>query len=147
MRTSPAVDGMKLSGSHPRRDLAGACDPCVAATQTRALIPKSQSTFTAPLKLMHTDVCGSMPCMSSGNAWYFVNVVEDWSDYQEAITIAAKADDGQAVRDVLTNWKTQIGLKLRRSRSDRGAEYVSTIMAKWTARRGAVHETTGLYTP
>lgn len=147
LHTTKAVDGMSMAGEHPRKQLAAMCDSCVAGKQTRQPFPMSRSTTTAPLELVHTDVCGPMPVPSLGNAKYFVTVVDDKSDYKEAITIASKSDAGPAVRDTIARWEAQTGQRMKRWRSDRGGEYMNKAMAKWTAERGAVHETTAPYTP
>lgn len=147
MQTAKTVEGMTLSGAHPRKELAAICEPCVSAKQTRASFPTSRTRATTPLELVHTDVCGPMPVRSMGNSRYFVTVVDDASDYKEAIPIARKEDAGATVRNTIARWEVQTGRKLQRWRSDRGGEYVNATMDKWTKERGAVHETTAPYTP
>lgn len=147
MQTAKAVDGMTLEGKHPRKDLSGICEPCASAKQTRAPFPTSRTVVSAPLELVHTDVCGPMPVRSLGNSRYFVTVVDDATGYKEAIPIASKAQAGAAVRNTIARWELQTGHKLKRWRSDRGGEYLNKAMSEWTKERGAVHETTAPYTP
>lgn len=138
---------MTINGRHPREDLAAMCDPCVAGKQARAPFPTSSTRTAKPLELVHTDVCGPMPLNSMGNSRYFLTVVEDMSEYREAVPIPSKSEAGRAVRDVIARWEVRTGHKVQRWRFDRGGECMNETMDKWTADRGTIHETTAPYTP
>jgi len=146
-RTRTAVDGMELPPNARRSDMSGLCEPCVLGKQTRMPFPASARVTTAPLQLIHTDVCGPMPVTSTGGAVYFVSVMDDSSDMAAAVPIARKSDAGPAVRRVVGHWEVVTGAKLHAWRSDRGGEYTSSAMANWTANNGSGHQTTAPYTP
>jgi len=146
-RTRTSVDGMEMTPNASRSDMAGLCEPCVVAKQTRIPFPSSETVTTAPLQLIHTDICGPMPVGSTGGAVYFVSVIDDSSDLADAVTIQRKSDAGPAVRRVVGHWEVMTGAKLQAWRSDRGGEYTSSAMASWTANNGSRHQTTAPYTP
>jgi len=147
LRTASLVDAMEVAGAHPRRDLSEMCDTCAVSKMCRKPFPASNSATTAPLELVHTDVCGPMPVTSKGGARYIVTVLDDFSGAHEAVPIATKSEAGAAVRTEVARWEVRTGRRLQRWRSDRGGEYLNAAMDEWTRTSGATHETTAPYTP
>lgn len=58
------------------------CEPCILAKHHKRKFPKlSQSRASAPLQLIHSDVCGPVSTNSLGGGRYFVSFIDDYSRY------------------------------------------------------------------
>jgi hypothetical protein len=56
------------------------CEACIEGKQHRLSFPtEGVSRATKPLKIVHSDVCGSMHTTSMGDAKYFVTFSDDFS--------------------------------------------------------------------
>ncbi|GIL60632.1 hypothetical protein Vafri_15174 [Volvox africanus] len=123
------------------------CEPCVLGKQTRASHPLTGSKSEHILDLVHMDLCGLMNVVSKGGKRYFVTFYDDCSKYSEIRCVVNKSDTPQVVKEVIKNWETQTGLKLRRMHTDRGLEYCNTELSAYCAEFGVEHEKTAPYTP
>ena len=54
-----------------------ACDCCILGKMHCAPIPKDDTTASRKLKLVHSDVCGSIKTSSFGKHVYFVTFIDD----------------------------------------------------------------------
>eukprot|EP00170_Pyropia_yezoensis_P001781 contig_7619_g1785 len=132
----------------PSNEPVGAlCDPCVRSKQTRPPFPPSKTATTLALELVHTDVCGPMPVASIGGARYFVTILDDHTGWKAAVPIVRKSDAADALKDVLQEWETRSGNKVKAIRSDNGGEYLSNAFEGWMRGKGIQHQLTTPYTP
>jgi len=56
-----------------------ACDICAAGKLTSLPFPKRGKRTSAPLEIVHTDLCGPMRKESQGGASYFLTFTDDYS--------------------------------------------------------------------
>ena len=148
-----SLKGMKmLSGLQylPLLDYAcfDSCDHCLYGKQNRSTHKKSgRPRMSEPLALVHSDVCGPMPCMSMGGAKYFVTFIDDFSRKVWAYPIKLKSDVSAVFQRWLALVENQTGYRLKCLRTDNGGEYVSHAFEQFCDDRGIKRQLTAPYTP
>ncbi|KAH9161814.1 hypothetical protein LEN26_001248 [Aphanomyces euteiches] len=87
------------------------CASCLAGMQSQLPFPqRSFSKTSAPLKLIHSDVCGPMQDLSlSGHARYFLTFTDDFSRYGFVVFLKQKLDTLQCFKDFNAYCNTQFG--------------------------------------
>lgn len=145
--TAAAAMGMELTPGGMVKLRQKTCGPCIEGKMKRAPFPSSESHTTAPMQLLHTDVCGPMRDVSSGGNVYFVTIIDNETKYKAFTPIRTKGMDKQAVMATVNSWETLTGLKVKVNRSDNGKEYEGTDFEQWLSDKGIQHQTSALYTP
>ena len=151
------VTGMKLSST----DHVEGCHGCAVGKSKRVPFPKkSDRKTTRPLELVHSDVCGPFHVDSVGGSRYFVTFVDDYSRYVTVFMIKSKSEAfdkfvdfvimsenkfGVKVQDF--ELEGELGLKLKKFRSDGGGEYISNRFLEFCNWRGIEKQITVPYTP
>ena len=134
------VKGMNVSGAKFRERIETVCEPCLFGKQTKLPFPESESRTKEPLELVHMDVCGPLPVMSTGGSKYFCTFLDDYSKLSMAVPIARKSDVKEVVPDVLAKWEKRTGKKVVTIRTDRGGEYIDGELQKALRELHIVHE-------
>ncbi|KMQ81673.1 retrovirus-related pol polyprotein, partial [Lasius niger] len=93
------------------------CEICVKGKHRRDLFPRSSKRASAPLDLIHTELCGPMERKSIGGSSYFMTMIDDYSR------------------------------KIKTVRSDNGREYVNMEFSKFLTDAGIRHQTTIPHSP
>ncbi|MCO5614741.1 hypothetical protein L7F22_069025 [Adiantum nelumboides] len=130
------------------RSPTGVCEPCQLGKQHRVAFPKQASTrASAPLALVHTDLCGPMSTSSLSGLCYMLVLVDDFSRYTWVSFLKLKSEAFGSIRD----WKAMVekekDLKVKSIRSDRGGEFLSENFARWCKSEGIRRLLTTPYTP
>ncbi|MCO5603804.1 hypothetical protein L7F22_057956 [Adiantum nelumboides] len=130
------------------RSPTGVCEPCQLGKQHRVAFPKQASTrASAPLALVHTDLCGPMSTSSLSGLCYMLVLVDDFSRYTWVSFLKLKSEAFGSIRD----WKAMVekekDLKVKSIRSDRGGEFLSENFARWCKSEGIRRQLTTPYTP
>ncbi|MCO5610007.1 hypothetical protein L7F22_064242 [Adiantum nelumboides] len=130
------------------RSPTGVCEPCQLSKQHRVAFSKQASTrASAPLALVHTDLCGPMSTSSLSGLCYMLVLVDDFSRYTWVSFLKLKSEAFGSIRD----WKAMVekekDLKVKSIRSDRGGEFLSENFARWCKSEGIRRQLTTPYTP
>ncbi|MCO5547447.1 hypothetical protein L7F22_000896 [Adiantum nelumboides] len=130
------------------RSPTGVCEPCQLGKQHRVALLKQASTrASAPLALVHTDLCGLMSTSSLSGLCYMLVLVDDFSRYTWVSFLKLKSEAFGSIRD----WKAMVekekDLKVKSIRSDRGGEFFSENFARWCKSEGIRRQLTTPYTP
>ncbi|MCO5607010.1 hypothetical protein L7F22_061201 [Adiantum nelumboides] len=130
------------------RSPTGICEPCQLGKQHRVAFPKQASTrASAPLALVHTDLCGPMSTSSLSGLCYMLVLVDDFSRYTWVSFMKLKSEAFGSIRD----WKAMVekekDLKVKSIRSDRGGEFLSENFTRWCKSEGIRRQLTTPYTP
>lgn len=140
LKSQCLVDGLEITG-----DLGQPlppCIPCMEGRQHREPFPVGGKRPSAPLELIHSDVCGPIGTLSLGKANYFVTFLDGMSHHAWIYVLRTK---GQ-VFDTFVKWQklveNQSGRKIKVLRSDNGGEYISRHFADHLASNGIQHQTT-----
>lgn len=68
------------------------CEHCLSGKMKKLPFPNSVSTYLYPLELVHSDVWGLVPQISSNGFKYYVSFIDDMSKYTWFFPITSKSD-------------------------------------------------------
>lgn len=124
------------------------CIACIEGKQTRLPFPKkSFNRATDTLELVHTDLCGPMPCGSMSGTKYFLTFIDDYSRKTFVYFLKQKSDVFEKFKEWKALVENQTNKKLKVIRSDNGGEYVNSKFQNFLRQNGIRHETTVPHTP
>jgi transposase InsO family protein len=124
------------------------CEPCVLGKMHALPFPRRTSPpSTAPLQLVHTDLCGPFRVATPAGHRYFITFIDDYSKYTVVRLLRRKAHASQAVKDFHEEYTKALGLPLKIIRSDNGGEYVNDDLQNWLKDRGVAVQLTTPHTP
>ncbi|KAL5810596.1 hypothetical protein ACOSQ4_027164 [Xanthoceras sorbifolium] len=75
-----------------------------------------------PLKLIHTDVCGSMNVRARGGYEYYVTFIDDYSRYGYVYLMQRKSETFKKFKEFRTEVENQLGKTIKSLQSDRVGE-------------------------
>jgi hypothetical protein len=113
------------------------CESCILGKQKRVSFKKAgRAPAKEKLELVHTDVWGPASVSSIGGKQYFVTFIDDHSRKVWVYFLRHKSD----VFEAFKNWKAmvenEIGLKIKKLRSDNGGEYEDNEFKKFCYQNG-----------
>ena len=147
LRREGMVHGLNPSPQQFKLASAGVCAPCAAAKQIRSSRHSSSSDSTAPLQLLHMDVCGPFPERSLRGSKYLCNIIDDFSKLSIVQPIASKAEVAAVIINTILMLETQTGQQTKAIRSDNGSELVNQKLSAFLASKGILHQRSVRYTP
>src|SRR4051812_66309 len=80
----------ELTGSLTKVTLP-TCEPCLAGKVTRKSFSKAKRA-SAPLDLIHLDICGPMNARNRTNTPYFITFIDDYSRNTHIYLISHKSE-------------------------------------------------------
>jgi transposase InsO family protein len=129
-------------------DIKTFCEVCAQGKLTRMKFPKqSSSKSTAPLDLIHTDVCGPMQTVSPSGMRYVLTFIDDFTRYTVIYLLKQKSEVEIKLKEYIEMVKTMFGRKPKVIRSDRGGEYIGKRVIGMLKSEGIRVQYTAPYTP
>src|SRR4051812_17741618 len=122
------------------------CESCLAGKATRKSFGKARRA-SAPLDLIHSDICGPMSARNRTNAPYFITFIDDYSRYGYIYLIAHKSEALKCFEAYLNEVENKLERKVKTLRTDRGREYLSDQFKELCEKKGIVRQLTMPYTP
>jgi transposase InsO family protein len=151
-----AADVASLSATHPIMppapgDPAPHCDACQLGKAHRLPFPhQSLTRGSAPLQLLHMDLCGPFRIPSSGGALYFMVIIDDYSRYIWLRLLKKKDEATQHIKDFKA-WAETLhsgaGLRIKQVRFDGGGEFMSGELRSYLTSAGISIQVTVPDTP
>ena len=143
---SPAT--LKLLG-YSGGPSVGKCVSCAAGKMTK-VYPKLSTTppASAPLQLIHADVCGSFPVKGTNDEKFFLTIVDDYSRWTHVIPIQKKSDTVQLIKSFIQTAENLFASKRFKAailRTDNGGEFCNDEMDAYCAEKGITHQMTVSY--
>lgn len=144
-RMTDAKGNKLIDNKHP--PISRDCEDCLKAKQHRATFHPTNSRAQQVLDLVYADLMDfgeNVP--SYGGGRYVLVLIDDHSRYSTLTILRTKAAAAQQTVDILRQWQTQTGHKLKEIRTDEGTEFRGVLSAElklWGAR----HQETTPYTP
>ena len=135
----------KLLGSLTKVNLP-TCEPCLASKATRKSFGKAHRA-SAPLDLIHSDICGPLNVRNRTNKPYFITFIDDFSRYGHIYLISHKSEALRCFEAYLNEVENKLERKVKTLRKDRGREYLSEQFKELCSERGIVRQLTMPYTP
>ena len=137
------VKGLDYS---PQNDMA-ICENCIEGKHSKTPFPKRKNSKTsAPLEIIHSDVCGKLP-VSLGGGQYFVTFIDDSTRYCWTYILKNKSEVFEKFKEWKILVENQYNKRIKVFRSDNGGEYCSTAFKTFLKSNGIVHQTTIPRTP
>ncbi|KAJ9516233.1 hypothetical protein QJQ45_001156 [Haematococcus lacustris] len=109
--------------------------------------PPNAAPVTAPLGLIHMDVCGPMHARARDGSLYVATFLDEHTKLSVCVPISSKAQVPDTVRTVIEELETQSGYRCKAIRTDNGTEYVNNRMREYCASKGIVHQHSAPYSP
>ncbi|KAJ9529876.1 hypothetical protein QJQ45_022318 [Haematococcus lacustris] len=153
MQSAGMVSGVPVTAAQFR---AAASDPavcvgCVKGKQHKNVAfagpPPNAALVTAPLGLIHMDVCGPMHARARDGSLYVATFLDEHTKLSVCVPISSKAQVPDTVRTVIEELETQSGYRCKAIRTDNGTEYVNSRMREYCASKGIVHQHSAPYSP
>ncbi|KAJ9530029.1 hypothetical protein QJQ45_023312 [Haematococcus lacustris] len=153
MQSANMVSGVPVTAAQFR---AAASDPavcvgCVKGKQHKNVAfagpPPNAAPVTAPLGLIHMDVCGPMHARARDGSLYVATFLDEHTKLSVCVPISSKAQVPDTVRTVIEQLETQSGYRCKAIRTDNGTEYVNSRMREYCASKGIVHQHSAPYSP
>ena len=124
------------------------CESCVLSKHHRSSFAKEVNwKAKRPLELVHTDVCGPITPMSTGQNRYFLTFIDDFSRKTWIYFLKRKSEVFNCFKDFKAIVEKQSGYMIRTVRSDQGGEYTANDFEAYCTQQGIRHQTTPAYTP
>ncbi|GJY33693.1 putative polyprotein, partial [Tanacetum coccineum] len=103
---------------------------------------------TEPLELINSDICELDGTLTRNGKRYFITFIDDCSDSTFVYLMKNKSDALDMFKVFVAEIENQFSkIKIERLRSDRGAEYDSTLFIEFYKLHGIVYEKTAPYSP
>lgn len=121
------------------------CHPCCVAKSHRLPYSHSNSEYTTPLALIHSDLWGPSPILSRNGYSYYVYFVDHFSRYTWIYFLKSKAELKQVFISFKSLVDNQFNVKIKMLQSDWGGEYQG--LTSYLRDCGIHHRVSCPYTP
>nr|KAJ0227041.1 hypothetical protein LSAT_V11C100046250 [Lactuca sativa] len=113
------------------------CSACEQGKQTKSSFkPKSCSSISVPLHLLHMDLFGPIPVRSLGGSKYTVVVVDEFTRFTWVVFLKKKSHATQEIISLIRRNETLTGLKVKQLRSDHGTEFRNSTLEEFCDHKG-----------
>ncbi|KAI5082482.1 hypothetical protein GOP47_0002225 [Adiantum capillus-veneris] len=116
------------------------CEGCILAKAHHVPFPTSLSRATAPLDLIHSDVCGPLPVNSLTGNKYMLTFIDDFSKYTTTYYMAEKSSTFSHFCTFKALVETKHGCHIKTLCTDHGGEYTSHAFKDLCLSAGIRHE-------
>ncbi|CAI7856500.1 unnamed protein product, partial [Closterium sp. NIES-53] len=133
----------KEGGGQPSK-----CPDCMTGKLPRTSFPTSTTRASAPLELVHTDVCGPMqtPEREKGSK-YFITFLDDFSRLSWVTLVKTKDEVAKVFKHWIRYAEREAGAKVKILMSDRGGECMGKDLESFLEYKGITHQLSVAYTP
>jgi hypothetical protein len=146
MAANKAVKGLGITAGQFRRHQSDPCASCIKGKLAQAPFARS-SSYSRPLELVHSDICGPLSPASVGGSRYMISLVDDNTGYAELGFLRHKSEGVKWVTETMLRWERGTKSLIVKFRSDQGAEYLSGEFRAFLRQRGIAQECSATYTP
>jgi hypothetical protein len=139
------IEGVELnSASTPEF-----CDACMKAKATCQPFPEEMTNCARTHgELVHTDLWGPTQTESVAGHLYYISFTNDFSREMKVCFLKLKSEALSALKDYETEMRQQTpGAKIKKLRSDRGGEYLSTEFDRYLKDQGIKRQLTVHHLP
>ena len=136
--------GISLSSSEKRDPI---CEPCLAGKMHSSPFPSTGHRASAPLELIHTDLCGPLSVSTPEGYRYWCVFIDDHTRYRVVVLLRRKSDTFTAFKQFKALAENQLDGKSRRCTATKGGNTCprsSTTSATSLASSALIQRVTGL---
>ncbi|PKU81762.1 Retrovirus-related Pol polyprotein from transposon TNT 1-94 [Dendrobium catenatum] len=128
-------------------DTFNSCNTCRMAKSRQLPFSLSVSTTTSPFELVHSDVWGPCPTISSQGFRYFVSFIDDFTKFCWVFPLIQKSEVTSKFILFSKMVNCQFSTTLKTIRTDGGGEYLNRSFQSFCQSLGINHQYTCPYTP
>jgi transposase InsO family protein len=125
------------------------CDTCLRAKATTLPYKKSDHRATAPIDVLHADLCGPLNVLpGDANGYKYVLVItDDFSRYVQLYPMHLKSDTESLLRHAIHKLERSVKRQVKTLRTDNGGEFTSQRFESFLLEKGITHQLTVPYHP
>uniref|UniRef100_A0A2N9HVI9 Integrase catalytic domain-containing protein n=1 Tax=Fagus sylvatica TaxID=28930 RepID=A0A2N9HVI9_FAGSY len=109
--------------------------------------PVSNKTVTSPFALVHADLWGPAPVLSSVGFRFYLVLVDEFTKFTWVYLLKHKSDTFKVFTQFQAMVNTQFSLPIKILRSDCGGEFTSTAFTQFCHDKGILHHLSCPHTP
>jgi hypothetical protein len=119
----------------------------VQSKQPRKPHKVAEARNSAPLDLIHSDLCEMNEILTKGGKQYFITFINDSTRFCYVYLLQSKDEALHYVKTYKAEVENQLERKIKRLRPDRGGEYFSGNFFDFFVEHGIIHERIPPYSP
>jgi hypothetical protein len=123
------------------------CHVCVESKQPCKPHKAATARNSAPLELIHSDLCEMNGELIKGGKRYFMTFIDDCTRFCYVYLLKSKDEALHYFKIYKVEVENQLERKIKRLLSDRVGEYFSNDFSEFCAEHGIIHERTLPYSP
>ena len=149
MSSNELVSGMPVLQANR---ITSRCDACLKGKMIRTSFKPAAYRSTAPLELIHSDLCGPMQQKSFGGCCYFMLLIDDFTKFTTVYFLKKKSEAAECFKADKTHVERVHHGKgknhvIKSVRTDGGGEYTGNAFQSELRRCGIEFQSTVPYTP
>uniref|UniRef100_A0A2N9HIJ5 Integrase catalytic domain-containing protein n=1 Tax=Fagus sylvatica TaxID=28930 RepID=A0A2N9HIJ5_FAGSY len=109
--------------------------------------PISNKNAISPFELVHADLWGPAPVVSTNAFRYYLVLVDDFTKFTWVYLLKHKSDTLTSFSQFRAMVETQFSLPIKALRSDCGGEFTSNQFNQFCASKGIIHQLSCPHTP
>ena len=140
-----SLEVLKQKGPLPVSTAPSNCQACLLGKSTK--MPQSKKSIqkaTAPLQIIHSDICGPINAKSTHGYQYYITFIDEFSGFIHIKPLTHKDEALSAFKYFLAKYEGQAKGKVSTLRTDRGGEFISNSFKEYLLSKSINH---GLSTP
>jgi transposase InsO family protein len=124
------------------------CAACQAGKQVGSTHHnKNEMTTSRPLELLHMDLFRPVAYLSIGGSKYGLVIVDDFFRFTWVFFLQEKSETQGTLKRFLRRAQNEFEIKVKKIRSDNGAEFKNLQVEEYLEEEGVKHEFSAPYTP
>lgn len=145
MHDKGMIDGMQMLRHATQNE--SRCEVCDLSKIHQLPFTNSKTVEKDTLGLIHTDICGPIKTPSLGGARYFATFIDEKTSYTEVAILKEKSEIFNAFKTYKARVEKQIGMPIKKIRSDNATEYLSKEFTEYFEKEGIMRQLSTPYTP
>jgi transposase InsO family protein len=123
------------------------CHHCLAGKMHQLPFPSSNKQVQSPFELVHSDLWGPAPVMSTNAFRYYLVFVDEFTKFTWVYLLKHKSDTFHIFTQFQAMVHTQFSLLIKTIRTDCGGEFTSNQFNQFCASKGMIHQVSCPHTP
>jgi transposase InsO family protein len=123
------------------------CHHCLAGKMHQLPFPSSNKQVQSPFELVHSDLWGPSPVVSTNAFRYYLVFVDEFTKFTWVYLLKHKSDTFHTFTQFQAMVHTQFSLPIKTIRTDCGGEFTSNQFNQFCASKGIIHQVSCPHTP
>ena len=123
------------------------CHHCLVGKMHQLPFPTSNKTVASPFELIHADLWGPAPVVTSNSFRFYLVFVDEFTKFTWVYLLKHKSDTFQVFTQFRAMIDTQFSLPIKILRTYCGGEFISTPFNQFCLSKGILHQLSCSHTP